>query len=111
MIENESSSGPIPIRRRPFSTGRRIAVVVVLVLVALLFSLRALANFWTDYLWFDSVDFGGVWRTLLFTKIVLGVIGIAVAFGLMFGNLWLAGGVGPALGQPGPGEAIGLPPR
>ncbi len=83
-------------------------MVVVLVLVALLFSLRALANFWTDYLWFDSVDFGGVWRTLLFTKIVLGVIGIAVAFGLMFANLWLAGRVGPDLGEPGPGEEIVL---
>ena len=83
-------------------------MVVVLVLVALLFSLRTLANFWTDYLWFDSVDFGGVWRTLLFTKIVLGVIGIAVAFGLMFGNLWLAGRVGPDLGEPGPGEEIVL---
>ena len=83
-------------------------MVVVLVLVALLFSLRTLANFWTDYLWFDSVDFGGVWRTLLFTKIVLGVIGIAVAFGLMFANLWLAGRVGPDLGEPGPGEEIVL---
>ncbi len=108
MIENESGSGPIPIKPRRFTAGRKIAVVVVVVLVALLFSLRALANFWTDYLWFNSVDFGGVWRTLLFTKIVLGVVGIAVAFGLMFANLWLAGRVGPDLGEPGPGEEIVL---
>ncbi len=106
MIEHES--GPIPIRPQRFSAGRRVLVVVVLVLVALLFSLRGLANFWTDYLWFDSVGFAGVWRTLLFTKIVLAVIGIAVAFGLMLANLWLASRVSPALGEPGPGEEIVL---
>lgn len=104
MIEHESE--PIPLRPRRFTAGRRIAVVVVLILLALLFSLRGLANFWTDYLWFDSVGFAGVWRTLLVTKLVLAVIGIAVAFGLMLLNLWLAGRVGPDLGEPGPGDEV-----
>jgi uncharacterized membrane protein (UPF0182 family) len=107
MIENESSE-PIPIRPRRFTAGRRIAVIVVLVLVALLFSLRGLANFWTDYLWFDSVGFSSVWSTLLVTKIVLGVIGVVLAFGLMLANLWLAGRVDPLLAEPGPGEEMVL---
>ena len=83
-------------------------MVVVLLLLLLLFSLRGLANFWTDYLWFDSVDFAPVWSTLLFTKIVLAVIGIVVAFGLILGNLWLAQRVGPELAPPGPGEQLVL---
>jgi uncharacterized membrane protein (UPF0182 family) len=108
MIEREPT--PIPARRpRRFSAGRRIAVVVVLLVLALLFSLRGLANFWTDYLWFDSVGFAGVWRTLVFTKVVLALIGIAVSFGLVLGSLWLAERVGPELSEPGgPGEEVVL---
>mgnify|MGYP001058509514 FL=1 len=105
MIEREPSE-PIPIRTRRFTAGRRIAVVVVLALVALLFSLRGLANFWTDYLWFDSVGFGPVWTTILVTKLVLAIVAIAVAFGLVLGNLWLAGRVRPMLGEAGPGEQV-----
>ena len=107
MIDREDTP-PTPARPRRFGTGRRILVVVVVAAVLLLLSLRGLANFWTDYLWFDSVDFAAVWRTLLFTKIVLGLIGIVVAFGLILGNLWLAQRVGPELAPPGPGEQLVL---
>ena len=48
-------SGRAP-RRRFRIRGWIIAVVVVL--VVLFFSLRGLAGFYTDYLWFDSVGFG-----------------------------------------------------
>ena len=96
-----------PARRR-FGAGRRILVLVILALFVLLFSLRGLANFWTDYLWFNSVQFSPVWGTLLVTKIVLAVIGVAVAFALMLGNLWLAQRVGPELAPPGPGEQLVL---
>ncbi|MFH1331539.1 MAG: UPF0182 family protein [Actinomycetota bacterium] len=105
MIEHEDTS-PIPARPRRFGAGRRILVVTALLVLLLLLSLRGLANFWTDYLWFDSVDFSAVWRTLLFTKIVLALIGIVVAFGLMLGNIWLAQRVGPELAPAGPGEQL-----
>ncbi|MBN2114403.1 MAG: UPF0182 family protein [Acidimicrobiia bacterium] len=107
MIEREDTPA-VPARPRRFGHGRRILVAVVVALLLLLFSLRGLANFWTDYLWFDSVGFSPVWRTLLFTKIVLAVIGIVVAFGLVLGNLWLAQRVGPQLAPPGPGEQVVL---
>ncbi len=107
MIEHESTPAG-PARWRRFGTGRRVLVVAALLVVVLLFSLRGLANFWTDYLWFNSVGFAPVWSTLLVTKIVLAVIGIAVAFGLILGNLWLAQRVGPELAPPGPGEQIVL---
>jgi len=107
MIEHEDPS-PIPARRRRLGPGGRIALVVVAVLLALLFSLRGLANFWTDFLWFDSVGFSAVWTTLLVTKIVLAAIGIVVAFGLILGNLWLAQRVAPEPALPGPGEQVVL---
>ncbi len=107
MIDREDTPAG-PVRRPRFGPGRRVLVVVLLALVALLLSLRGLANFWTDYLWFSSVGFAPVWSTLLVTKIVLAVIGIAAAFALLLGNLWLAQRVGPELAPPGPGEQLVL---
>ncbi|MCU0281450.1 MAG: UPF0182 family protein [Acidimicrobiia bacterium] len=107
MIDREDTP-PGPVRRPRFGPGRRVLVVVLLALVALLLSLRGLANFWTDYLWFSSVGFAPVWSTLLVTKIVLAVIGIATAFALLLGNLWLAQRVGPELAPSGPGEQLVL---
>mgnify|MGYP000656351872 CR=1 FL=1 len=46
-----------------------LAGVLWLVLVLLL-SLRGIASFWTDYLWFDSVGFAAVWRTLIFSRVL-----------------------------------------
>ena len=106
MIDREETPATPSRRRRGFTTGRRIALGVVLVLILLLFSLRGLAGFWTDYLWFDSVGFSPVWSTLLVTKIVLAVVGIAAAAGLMFLNLWLALRVTPEMASAEPGEQV-----
>ncbi len=85
------------------SIGRRILIFSLVALVVLLFSLRALATFWTDYLWFDSLSFGSVWTTRVFTMVVLAAIGVAAAFGLMLGNLWLADRLSPPKLIPGEG--------
>jgi len=77
------------------SIGRRVLIFSLIALVVLLFSLRWLASFWTDYLWFDSLGFSSVWTTRVVTGIVLAVIGVAVAFGLLLGNLWLADRLSP----------------
>ena len=55
MTEREPT--PIPVRRG-ISTRRRILIIVAVALVVLVLSLRGIATFWTDYLWFDSVGFG-----------------------------------------------------
>ena len=47
--------------RRSFRL-RSWIIALVVVLVILLLSLRGLAGFYTDYLWFDSVGFGATWR-------------------------------------------------
>ena len=94
MIERDPS--PIPIRRRrPRTRSRRFLGILGVVLVFVLLSLRGLATFWTDYLWFDSVGFAGVWKTLTFTQVILVLIATAVAFALMFLNLVLADRLAP----------------
>jgi uncharacterized membrane protein (UPF0182 family) len=59
-------------------------VVVVIVLIA---SLRGLASFWTDYLWFQSVGFTSVFKGVLLTKVVLSLVFIAILFLLMLASL------------------------
>ncbi len=56
-----------------------MAVVVVIILLA---SLRTLAVFWTDQMWFSQSGFGQVFSTLFVTK-----AGLVVVFGLVFGLL------------------------
>ena len=48
-------------RRRSRFRFRGWIIGVVVVLIVLLFSLRGLAGFYTDYLWFDSIGQGGTW--------------------------------------------------
>ncbi|MEE9297796.1 MAG: UPF0182 family protein [Acidimicrobiia bacterium] len=91
MIEREPS--PIPIRSS--SRRRRLLIAAGVVLFVLLLSLRGIAGFWTDYLWFDSVGFASVWKTLIFTRVILVIVGIVVAFVLLFLNLVLADRLSP----------------
>ena len=94
MIERGPS--PIPFRRSP-SRARRWIFIALGILFVLLLSLRGIATFWTDYLWFDSVGFAAVWRTLIFSRVMLVIVATTVAFVLMFVNLVLADRLAPAL--------------
>ena len=96
MIPGEAT--PIPVRRRP--RRRRWLGVTLVIVVLLLLSLRGIATFWTDYLWFDSIGFSSVWTTLVFSRVVLVLIASAVAFVLMFGNLVLADRLAPRTPMP-----------
>ena len=75
--------------RRPFRVrGWMIAVVVVL--LVLLFSLRGLAGFYTDYLWFDSLGQGSTWGSLLAARVVPALVFTIFFFAIMFANLLIA---------------------
>ncbi|MGH3471058.1 MAG: UPF0182 family protein, partial [Nocardioidaceae bacterium] len=95
-------------RRLPRASRRtRIGVVVaIVVLILLIISLRGLARFWTDYLWFQSVGFTSVFRGVLLTKVVLAVVFVAIFFLLMFGNLLVADRVSPEAVVPGEADEI-----
>jgi uncharacterized membrane protein (UPF0182 family) len=84
---------PIPIRQP--SRGRRVAIIAFVALVILLMALRSIATFWTDYLWYDSVDQLRVWRTLIFTRVWLVVLATLIAFAMFWVNLAIADRLSP----------------
>jgi uncharacterized membrane protein (UPF0182 family) len=92
-------------RRRPFRL-RAWMIVVAALLVVLLFSLRGLAGFYTDYLWFDSVGFGATWRQLLLAKFVPAVVFTVVFFGTMLANLVIADRLAPGMRTAGPEDEL-----
>ena len=74
---------------------RRGLVVFLVVLFVLILFLRGIASFWTDYLWFGSVQLTSVWSTLFFSKVLLGGVGVLVAFGILWVNLWVVDRLSP----------------
>ena len=91
---------PTTERRRFRVRGWMIAVVVIL--IVLLFSLRGLAGFYTDYLWFDSLGQGGTWGRLLAAKIVPAIVFTVVFFAIMYTSLLIADRLAPRLRPQGP---------
>jgi hypothetical protein len=75
------------IHRRSSSRTRIIIIAVVLIVVILLTSLRSLATFYTDLLWFDSVYLGSVWHRLFDVKLGLFAVFAAIFFVLLWVNL------------------------
>ena len=69
------SPGDLPQRRRRVRRSTRSRVILLVVaaaIVVLLTSLRGIAGFYTDYLWFDELGFTPVWRGVLGAKIAAG---------------------------------------
>jgi uncharacterized membrane protein (UPF0182 family) len=99
----------LPRRPRRASTGRRrrtFLIVAVVVLFVLLTSLRGIAGFYTDYLWFDSLEQGGVWRGVLGAKVVLAVVFMAVFFAVAWVNLFVADRMAPPYRVAGPEDEL-----
>ena len=99
---------PQDLPRRPRRAGRRrgwwiIAVVVVLVV---LFSLRTLATFYTDYLWFGSVHFNEVWRTIFEVKVGLFFAFAAIFFLVLWINLAVVDRLAPSQLLLGPEDEL-----
>jgi uncharacterized membrane protein (UPF0182 family) len=94
-----------PTPQRPGLSRGRVAIVVVLAAGLLaLFSARSVAGFYTDYLWFDSVGLTSVWKGLLWAKVGLVVLFIALAFGIVWANLFIADRLAPRVRPAGPEE-------
>jgi uncharacterized membrane protein (UPF0182 family) len=95
-------------RRLPRASRRTrvIAVVALVVLIVLIASLRGLANFWTDYLWFQSVGFTSVFKGVLLTKVVLSLVFITLFFGLMLTSLTVADRLSPTEVDPNANELV-----
>jgi uncharacterized membrane protein (UPF0182 family) len=91
-------------RRRFRFRGWIIGAVVVV--VVLLFSLRGLAGFYTDYLWFDSLGQGSTWSSLLAARVAPALVFTVVFFVIMFVNLVIADRLAPKYRSMGPEDEL-----
>ena len=99
----------LPRRRRRVNVGSRGRITLVLLAVALfvlLTSLRGIAGFYTDLLWFDSLGYRGVFTGVLGAKITLAAIFSAAFFVLLWVNLLIADRLGPRFRPSGPEEEV-----
>ena len=71
------------------SDRRRTVRVVIVVAVAAYLLLTAAGTLWTDFLWFDSLDYRNIWLRNWGVSLVLGAIGVGLTFGVLWVSLWL----------------------
>src|SRR4051812_14725622 len=102
------ASNDMPRRRRTRAPGRVRVVIIIVAIVAfiLITFLRQIAEFWTDYLWFDSVHFSKVWSKTLAIKVELGVLFTVAFFVALWLNLLIADRVSPKFRPLGPDEEL-----
>ncbi|HYD09152.1 MAG TPA: UPF0182 family protein, partial [Acidimicrobiales bacterium] len=86
--------------------GRVWLVALAVALFVLLTSLRGIAGFYTDYLWFDSLGFRSVLTGVLGAKVSLAAIFSAAFFVLLWLNLTIADRLAPRLRPAGPEEEV-----
>ena len=80
-----ASPSDIPQIPRPPTRRRRWIIVLLIVLIVLFASLRTFAVFYTDALWFSSVNLHSVWLKLFEIK-----AGLMVTFAVIFAVLLMA---------------------
>jgi uncharacterized membrane protein (UPF0182 family) len=79
-----------------YTSDRRRPVTIVLVVAASVYlALTAAGTLWTDYLWFDSVGYRNVWLRNWGVSLLLGLVGLIVAFGVVWLTLVLADRTAP----------------
>ncbi|MEV0969177.1 UPF0182 family membrane protein [Microtetraspora glauca] len=79
--------------RRP-----RLLIPVVIALVAIVVLFFIFTAIFTDFLWYDSVDFSSVFSAMLVTQILLFVVGAVLMAGIVGGNMALAHRTRPMFG-------------
>ncbi len=82
---------PAPPLRSPITRTRLLIGLVLGGFSFLIFSARAIAGLYTDWLWFGSLGLRGVWTQLLSTRIGLAALFALVFVALLVPNLLLAG--------------------
>jgi uncharacterized protein len=97
---------PTTERRRPRFRVRGWVIAAAVVVVVLVFSLRGLAGFYTDYLWFDSIEQGDTWRGLLSARIIPALGFTVVFFVLMLVSLIIADRLAPKYRSMGPEDEL-----
>jgi uncharacterized protein len=76
------------VRRPPGPRVSRLPIIGAFLF--LLLFLPALIHFYTDWLWFGETGYQQIFLRSVTSKVLLGSVIFVAAFGLLFGNLWLA---------------------
>ncbi|MCC5954101.1 MAG: UPF0182 family protein [Acidimicrobiia bacterium] len=85
----------------------RVALVVAAVVAFVLFtSARGIADFFTDYLWFDSLGRTDVWGGVLVARITLAAFFSGLFFAILLVNLWVADKIAPTFRPSGPDDEL-----
>ncbi|GAB2884428.1 UPF0182 family membrane protein [Nocardioides pacificus] len=86
--------------------GRSRALLITAVVLVLAFlALTGISSFWTERLWFRSLDYGSVFTTLLWTRVGLFLIFGAVMVAAVAVNLYLAYRFRPLFRPPSPEQS------
>ncbi len=93
-------------RRSPVGRIRLIIFGVIAIGLLLLMSLRGLAGFYTDFLWFDSLGQGDVFKAVFGAQVVLVLLFMFLFFLIFFGNLTIAQRLAPRIRPAGPEEDL-----
>ncbi|WP_193317766.1 MULTISPECIES: UPF0182 family membrane protein [Streptomyces] len=79
------------------SRGARTLLITAAILAALAILFAMFAGFWTDWLWYRSVDYTSVYRTQMLTRATMfAIFGLLMAVAVGF-NIWLAHRLRPPL--------------
>ena len=84
---------PAPAQLPPMPPGaRKVFLTILAVFFLAMIVLPWLASFATDWLWFQEIGFESVFMTSLVWRVMLFVIGAAIAFAFFYGNVRIARG-------------------
>src|SRR4051812_32561761 len=97
---------PRPRRPKIGPRGRVGLVLAVIALFLLLTSLRGIAGFYTDLLWFDSLGYRSVFTGVLGAKASLTILFSLVFFVLLWVNLFIGDRIAPRFRPAGPEEEV-----
>ncbi|MCU1485044.1 MAG: hypothetical protein JWN67_1790 [Actinomycetia bacterium] len=100
------SDMPRPRRQGLGSRGRIGLVLLAVALFILLTSLRGIAGFYTDLLWFDSLGFRSVFTGVLGAKASLTILFSLIFFVLLWVNLLIGDRIAPRFRPAGPEEEV-----
>src|SRR3982075_1101809 len=95
-----------PRRPRRATRGRITILVAAVALFILLTSLRSVAGFYTDYLWFKELHLTSVFRGVLVVQVFLAVLFTLFFFALLFVNLTIADRIAPRFRPVGPEDEL-----
>ncbi len=99
------ATSDLPQRPRRATRGR-VLIFAVIVLFILITSLRSIADFYTDYLWFQELKFTSVFRGVLVVQVLLALFFCVLFFVLMWGNLVIADRLAPRFRPTGPEDEL-----